>query len=271
MQKITDNIFVLVLLGISGIVVLVTGFIIVQVKNQHRILLQKKKLQHAAIQHQQDLLRTAITSQEEERRRIGMDLHDQVGSLLSAFKYSIDHFVSIMPVTDLTEPFTVQSKSFINQAINNVRTISHNLSPFIKGAYGLYDAILDLRDTINKQGNILFITDMDEANLPGDINTDVMLALYRVIIELTTNTIKHSGGRHIYLSLRKKQDRLHVIYRDDGTGMTQKINRNGNGIGMKNIESRLSAIGAFYTMQTNEPGGFFIRITLPLTDKTVCI
>ena len=79
MQITNDNIYVLITLGMLGTFLLVSAFILFSVRNQNRLLKQRQRFQQAEIVHQKELLRAIIESEEAERKRIGQDLHDDVG------------------------------------------------------------------------------------------------------------------------------------------------------------------------------------------------
>ena len=177
-----------------------------------------------------------------------MDLHDEVGTVLSALR---------MTFADLPEV-----KRIIDRVITNVRSIAHNLSPFTGGAYGFMDALEDLCDQINQSGELsisLNYPDADQLNrLPGPVG----LALYRVIAELINNTLKHAKARNIVILMEAEGGVMRIAYKDDGIGL--KNSPAGHGMGMRNMESRLGMIGATYTIDMEKQQGFGLQIKLPL-------
>src|SRR5687767_11363040 len=92
MQEVADNIYLLLIIGMFGTVLLVVIFILINIRSKNKLLRQQRKTQEAALQHQKDLLHATINSQEEERKRIGSDLHDEVGSALSTLRMYIQKF-----------------------------------------------------------------------------------------------------------------------------------------------------------------------------------
>src|ERR1700744_1857349 len=121
MQKFADNIYVLIIIGISGSFLLVVSFIIIQIRNQNRLFMQKKKLDEAEIAHQKELLQTVMESQEAERKRIGQDLHDDVGTALSNLRITIEMFNQ--DEKSSADNFRGKSKGIIDKVIQDVRNI----------------------------------------------------------------------------------------------------------------------------------------------------
>jgi len=244
MQKLTDNIYVLVIMAMIGLSLLAGAFVFIQAAARNRIWRQQQKLLDAHIHHQQELLHAIISSQEEERKRIGMDLHDSVSSTLSALR---------MMIVKLTRengpkpasPLGNECKQIIDRVITDVRDIAHNLSPPLGSAYFLHDVLEDLGERVNRSEKIGMALQLCETSILEQLNPMVSLALYRVLTELVNNTIRHAGAQQINILFTAMNNQLHIEYRDDGIGMTRSTRA---GMGPHNIESRLSYIGAAYTI-----------------------
>ena len=154
----------------------------------------------------------------------------------------------------------VQSKYVIDQVIKNVRSISHNLSPFTAGAYDFIDAIEDICDHINQSREITIDLQYPPNGALSKLPDMKALALYRVITELINNTVKHAHARNIALSFDVKDSQLVIDYKDDGIGMAAGAAKKG--MGMRNIESRLGLINAGYTIDSQR--GFALQAKMPL-------
>ena len=264
MQQITDNIYVLVVLGMAGATLLVAGFIIIQIRSQNRLLMQRRKLQNAEIQYGKELLNAVITSQETEQRRIGMDLHDEVGSALSSLRLLIENNIP-EETTGQPDNFKLKYKADIDRIINNVRNISHNLSPRLDGNFGLYDAIFDLAEEINYSGRVNMAVDFDEARAGIAIENNKALAIYRIIRELVNNTIKHAEAKTIQLGVNISNDTLLLEYYDDGKGLDNHEQQKG--MGLKNIESRIKILNATHSLSLNNATGYKMSLNIPLKNN----
>ena len=224
-------------------------------------LLAAQEMQEVEILHQKNLMQSVITSQEVERKRIGMDLHDEVGAALSTLRIKIDQgSENRAEWPQLTSTY----KGDIDKIISNMRNISHALSPRISGRFGFYDALHELADSVNESGKISMVITFDEEKLPHFANEQAPMAIYRVIAELINNTLKHAHATTIHLEVAEKENVFDIRYSDDGIGIKPSIAKTTNGIGMKNIESRLLVIGAHWEVGAPVTGGYQMEITVPL-------
>ena len=261
MQEVGDNIYLLIIIGMFGSVLLVVSFILINIRNRNKILKQQRKIQEAEIAHQKDLLQSVISSQETERKRIGMDLHDEVGAALSTLRIKIERNAG---ENETAGDLATIYKSDIDKIIDNMRNISHSLSPRISGNFGFYDAIHELSDSVNRSGKINMAVQFDENKLPVFANEQAPMALYRVIAELVNNTLKHAAAQHIRLAVDISDSKMKIVYNDDGIGISLKSATQSKGMGMQNIESRLGIIGAEWEIQKPENGGYGMLISVPL-------
>ena len=255
-----DNISYLVVVGMLGVFLVIALMIVLQIRNQNKLLHQQRKLSEAEVTHQKNLLEAVITSQEAERQRIGSDLHDEVGSVLSSLRLLIEKN-SIKEQQE--ESFGIQSKQLIDRVITQVRQISHNLSPRITGSYGFYDAVYELADTVNQSGKMHLELDFDESIAQTALPDNAAMAIYRVLAELINNTIKHAQASMITIRVTINQNKLNIYYGDDGVGIASE-KTSGRGMGMRNIESRLSMIDAIWQFEQKKGKGFIMEIFIPL-------
>ncbi|MFD2871524.1 sensor histidine kinase [Mucilaginibacter ximonensis] len=261
MQKTSDNILVLAVIAMGGTFLMVASFILIYIRNQNKLLQQRQQLQQAQLAHQKELLQVIIESQEEERKRIGRDLHDDVGAAISSLRLIIEMFKPDVADENYTR-FIKSSKDIIDKMMNDVRHISHNLSPTALTYYGLAFAIEEQCTLISQSGRLTVNFTNNAASVLESIPLPVSTALYRVAEELLNNTIKHAKAKNANMLFQIENNLLTFNYDDDGVGAD--INGINNGIGMHNIESRLTVINAGYTINTSPGNGFHIQINYPL-------
>jgi signal transduction histidine kinase len=262
MQKdVGDNIYLLVIMCTGGIALLVISFVILFIRNQNKLLKQRENSHQTAMDHQKKLLHAVIHSQEEERKRIGQDLHDEVGGSLSNLRMLINRLNNNAGEPDNVPPAQVY-KQLIDKIIDDVRNISHNLSPPGLELFGFSEALEELKDIISKaHGSLISIT--NHAVISTDtLPKHVALALIRVLQELVTNTLKHAKANHIGISLFMKSDLLSIHYTDNGIGYDNRDKNLKKGMGVQNIESRLMMINARYSVKTSVGNGFSMFIYL---------
>lgn len=264
MNAVTDNIYLLVTAGMGGAILLVIAFVVLHMRNQNRLLLQRELLQQAEIDHQKSLLSAVIQSQEAERKRIGQDLHDDVGAALSNLRLTIDMFDHNNITPEAFKKFSLTYKQSIDHIITEVRHISHNLSPPRLTLFGLNAALEDLADIIPRSGlKLVFKNNAVDslAKLPVTVAT----TLYRVFEELIHNTIKHAAANCIFITLNQENETLLIEYKDDGIGLQMdKVKKTVKGMGMQNLESRLNMINALFEIGDGGQQGFCIIITYNL-------
>ncbi|PZP48838.1 MAG: hypothetical protein DI598_09265 [Pseudopedobacter saltans] len=258
------NIYAYIIIGMCSSFLLCAATILFYFRYRKNILAKQYEMKTAELQYQKDLLKASITTQEAERKRIGMDLHDEVGSKLSALRLLIENYADVNTEQLSEQAFNQKCKFHIDNVITNVRNISHDLSPVIRGGYGLYDILMDFAEDVNKSGKINVLVKVDEAAENTTLEDFVQLSLYRVIVELLNNTIKHAEAKQAEIHFSVLDNQYILQYDDDGKGIDTDLSHIKKGIGFKNMESRLESIGAnFQLMQTNEPG-FHLKINLPL-------
>jgi signal transduction histidine kinase len=259
MQKdVGDNIYILVIMCTAGIALLVISFVFFFIRNQNRLFQQKESLYQAAMDHQKALMHAVINSQEEERKRIGQDLHDEVGGSLSNLRILINQ--SMDDAESNYRSSAVVHKQLIDKIIEDVRNISHNLSPPGLELFGFSEALEEIKDIVSK-GNESFISITNHADAATEaLSKSAALALIRVLQELVTNTLKHSSADHIGISLFMKNNLLSIHYTDNGVGYDPDDKKSKKGMGMQNIESRLTMINARYSIRTGVNKGFAMFI-----------
>ena len=139
------------------------------------------------------------------------------------------------------DEFTQNCKTLIDKIIDEVRGISHNLSPTGLLTDGLVITLRESCQPIVKTGLLNIEIYDDSAGLTGKLNLLESISIYRIVAELIQNTIKHAHAKMAQLIITTDLTYLTFDYRDDGIGLTKDL---GNGMGTKNIKSRLTVIGA---------------------------
>lgn len=261
MQQLNDNFIVLLVLGTFGMVMLAVSIVLFQIRNQNRTLRQQEVARRAEVEHQKQLLRTTITSQENERKRIGQDLHDDIGAALSGLRLSISMYE---PTTDSVQyqRGAQQWTEQIDNIIQELRHIAHHLSPSLLTLHGLSAALEKQLTYINSTAGIQVHFNNSRPEILNVLPIESATALYRVLEELINNTIKHAMATLIEISITFQDPYLHIQYSDNGVGLSPSFSK---GMGMHNIEARLSCHGA--TSQLVSDAGFHIEIKFPLTNQ----
>lgn len=222
---------------------------------------QRLLLQQTEVELQEKLLRATIDTQEKERKRIASDLHDDIGSLLSALKLNVKYLKTVDQIGDAERDFLNTTADMLDDGLKSVRDISYNLLPPTLVRFGLAEALQELANRIKTSEQIKVITDFSALdNCTFDKNTE--LSIFRVIQELSSNTIHHSGASEISIKC-KKFDQLEIKYTDNGSGISDQTQLQG--LGMINMQSRIRSIHGSLVIQADEMSTFNALIRIPLT------
>lgn len=239
----------------SVVMFLVLALIVFFSVYQRRILAQHRAQLKSEAEYRTNLLKVSIESQEKERIRIAKELHDNIGASLITTKTYFKQVSGDLAPGDLNR-ITQKMNELFELMIDSSRSISQGLHPVILDKLGLIQAIDYLAETITESGE--FICSF-EANTDKRFDKSIELSLYRIVQELFANSIKHSKGKRIEVVFNATEDHIKLHYQDDGVGIqTEKV---GSGIGLKNIESRLSVLNGTMTSIPNHRG-FCVEISL---------
>ncbi|GAA4273379.1 histidine kinase [Aquimarina gracilis] len=248
----------IIIIGMTVLFLLSLSLIIFFILYQRRLLTQQKRHQKIESDYQKELLKTSILSQEEERTRIAKELHDDVGAMLTTTKLYFSQINPELPEDELNE-ITEKMSGFFDDMIYTVRSISQDLRPVILEKLGLIEAIQSLAQTVNDSGNIEVEF---KNNTIKTIAKSKELNIYRIIQELITNTIKHAEASEVGIELKNEDEKLIILYEDNGKGVDQKKLDHKKGLGLKNIESRLSVLSGNMDF-LKVSSGMKIKVTCP--------
>jgi signal transduction histidine kinase len=265
-QSIDARTLSIIILGSGGAFLLSASVIFFFIRYQRKTQLQKEELLKAELAFKQELLYANIRSQEEERIRISKELHDHVGGTLSVLRFLVDQLEPVTPGVAPDQKLMVTYKEMIDGVINDVRHISHTMAPPGLALWGLQEALVALCEKITLSSGITINVHCEN---PDDIKRlpfDHALALYRVIQELITNTLKHASASRISIAMSRCERQIVVVYSDDGVGADTDL-QTTKGMGIQNIENRLMMIGATYHVKTAAGHGFTFTIKVPQEQK----
>jgi signal transduction histidine kinase len=262
-QGIDDNISYLALLGTVGGLLLASSVVFFFVRYQRRLIAQQAAMQKAELEHKQQILNSIISSQEEERIRISKDLHDHVGSTLSSLRFIVSRIGASANDPAAIRSISDETKGSIDRIIEDVRNISHSLSPAGLELWGFHEALEAYCDKTGNASGLNIITYDSTDGILKQLLFDDALSLFRVVQELVNNTIKHASAQNVTITISADDHCIYVRYADDGRGIDLKSDK-GRGIGIYNIESRLGMINAEYDIVTAPGAGYTFNIRMPV-------
>ena len=206
-------------------------------------------------------------TEEMERRRIASDLHDSVGQILAFARREVLALHKATPEKLAVSLNEISNK--LNQAIEQTRTLSFDLSPNILYDLGFEVAVEDLIEKFAKERKIQYQFNNSEEQKP--LSDAVKILLYRSIRELLINIEKHAKAKLIKISLTRTNNDVHIIVEDDGKGFDLSIldNRRGRprGFGIFSIRERLNHIGGRFKILSDKNKGTKVILIAPLNTK----
>ena len=218
------------------------------------------KLRLARVNEHEELQRqrfsAVIEAEENERARVAKDLHDGLGQLLSVAKLNLTAVA--FPPNDAQGQLLNNSIKILDQATQEVRSISHNLMPAALMELGLKEALEDMILKINESKllNIKFRVAGIEDRLPAPIE----VAVYRIIQEVINNMIKHSRADQIEVNVVGKGNTLHLSISDNGVGFEKEMITKSKGLGWKSVFSRIAMLKGNIEVDTQPGKGTNINI-----------
>ncbi len=210
--------------------------------------------------------------QEDEQRRIAVELHDQTGQNLNVLKLQLaaihNQLRRDQPALKET---CVRAQGLVGNIIEDVRRISYGLSPAALDALGLGAAIREMAAEFRDYAGIPVEADVDAVDLV--VRRSVRIVLYRIFQEAMTNISKHAGAGAVRLSARRKNSRVKVVIEDDGCGFDiQRLSGPGKrnrGLGLDAIRLRARMIGADLAIDSRPGRGTRIELSVPISPGRV--
>jgi PAS domain S-box-containing protein len=227
----------------------------------------QKQLEHSE-QSLRSLSRHLLRTQDEERRRIGRDLHDSVGQYLAVLKMTVDSLRPLLsPGNQMAAEALDQSAQLVTECIKEVRTIAYLLYPPMLEETGLRSAIQWYLEGFAKRSGIE--TSLDIPTDFGRLPRDVELALFRVLQESLTNVHRHSGSPVAQIRISLNNGNVHMEVKDLGKGIPPEILQTASadvigalGVGLRGMAERMRQLGGKVELHST-PNGTIVLATAP--------
>ncbi|MCB0640538.1 MAG: sensor histidine kinase [Phaeodactylibacter sp.] len=255
------QIFLMITVAVLVMLLLALAFVAFFYYSQKKLLTEKNKRQMLQIQYQENVLQQSILVQEEERRRIARELHDEIGSKLNAILMQLHQLKKFGNDQPAFQPTMTNINQLIHSTIQTTRQISHDLLPPTLEAFGLVEAIRELADTFNQSGQLQVAFELEAEERPIE-DQQAQLHLFRILQELITNSVKHGQARQVDIRLALKNDGLDLSYRDDGKGFDLVKLQGRKDLGMQNIQSRIELIHGKLQIDSSPGAGMLAQIHL---------
>jgi signal transduction histidine kinase len=247
------GIYFTLITGLTVLTIVLVLFVISIIRQQKR---RMKEYRNQVIRD--------ISLIEEERKRIAADLHDDLGSILSAARLALESIQEKNPGI-LSVPKTI---GYLDHSIIRLKEISHNLMPAILQQKGLGAAIEEIVTEIRSTNKIKVFFEND--CIDREFLPEKSILVFRVIQEILTNILKHANASEIHIAYTKRGNWLSLQINDLGIGFqVDQQNMNSKQFGLQNIRSRLELLDAKYILQSSIGAGTGYQIEIPLLSLTL--
>jgi signal transduction histidine kinase len=227
---------------------------------------KRSELQHRATQEAEQAMRglshRLVRAQEEERRALSRELHDEVGQILTALRMELGNLEQLRSKNGAFDDHMREAKSLAEQTLRTVRDMSMGLRPSMLDDLGLGPAVeWQTRDFARRTGVPVAVElDGELAQAPEAHRT----CIYRIVQEALTNCARHAHATHIRIALHGGEDLISLSVQDDGVGLAAPSAGARAGIGLLGIEERVRELGGTTRIQSQPRKGTLLSVEIPL-------
>lgn len=245
---------------VVAFILTLAGIYLLYINYNHR---RKANMQKTILSLTEKKSRAAAEAEIQERKRIGQELHDGLGQMLSVARLNISVLQQKRALSDFRKNELIDSALHsVDEAFYELRNISHNLAPSVLSSKGLATALKELVDQVNQSKHIKIQLEMYGIN--GSMDDIIENTLYRASQELISNTIKHSNASQFFMQLVKSEKEITMMVEDNGHGFDLENTLIRHGGGLSNIRSRVENLGGNIFIDSMKNRGTIISVMVPL-------
>ncbi|NOT37385.1 MAG: hypothetical protein HOP11_08415 [Saprospiraceae bacterium] len=218
------------------------------IRNKNKLLEQKNK----------EIRSAYFDGKQEEQKRLASELHDNLNTKIAAMGWQLEA-ISKEKLNDRDKVILERVTQISRDLYNDVRLISHNIIPTELSSHGLEVAVQKLVNSLNSQDHLVFHF---ISNINKEISSNVNNEVYKILLELCNNVIKHSKASDAWISMISNEKQVTITVADNGVGATQ--DKTGEGIGLKSITSRVESLNGFIRVVPNNNPGYLTEVIMPI-------
>ncbi len=238
---------------------------VTEVAKRTQQLLQEKKRTQQLLSENRLLIQKSLEVQEEERKHLARELHDEMGQCLTAIQADAE---SIKDSAPKDNGRVITSADAILKVSAHIYDVVHSmmrqLRPSVLDNLGLEEALKEEIDSWSKRNPEIDCF----YNFKGDLSSleeHSNISIYRIVQECLTNITKYASATEVNIKLKNDTENLHLFISDNGKGMDKKLSDNSHhmGLGLIGMRERLQALNGFFSYETSTGNGFQILIHIP--------
>ncbi|MBI3330372.1 MAG: GAF domain-containing protein [Nitrospinae bacterium] len=226
-------------------------------------LFEQVRLGHERLQ---TLSHRLLAVQEDERRRIARELHDEIGQALTAVKMNLQA-VRHLPEAASVAPYLEENMDIVNQLLQQARDLSRDLRPSMLDDLGLLPALRWYIDRLAQRAGFHAQLEVDAMEMR--LHPDLETACFRVAQEALTNVVRHARAHRVWVEVRPSATELELVVRDNGVGFdvrdAQERAMRGESLGLLGMSERVALVGGHFDITSAPAQGTEIRARFPLT------
>lgn len=257
-QELHNGIAIYYVAGTLFVLLLISAIVFYVLLHQKKVNAFRFKLQQEEIKKQEAIFSAIQEGEEKERNRIAEELHDGISARLAGITMNLDYIISII-LEEENKEIIQKTYSGINEIINDLRDISHNMQPIASQENNLQASLSNYIEQLNAKNKCSYSLYFEgNAEL---LNEVLKLHCYRIIIELLYNIYKHAEATNATVQVIIEEGKIQIIIEDNGKGF--KLDANKKGIGLSNIQNRVNINNGNMNIDSSEIGTTII-IELPI-------
>lgn len=251
-----NNKLIYMLLGLLSLILLLIVFFLSKNAKTQKLLTEEieknysQNISTLKTQKEIEVMQAMIDGEEIERKRIARELHDGIGSKLSALKILLSRFDN----QEINKESTSQFYQLLSSSISELRQVSYNLVPESLLKLGLENALSDLCHLLHSEKVKIEFQSFD---ISTEIPVSSQINIYRIVQELLNNALKHSQCTEILVSCSQNQKSFYIAVEDNGKGFDVSKKDETNGLGIKNLKSRVELLNGTFNLQSNNSGTYY--------------
>lgn len=247
------------------LVVIIGLLVVIHFLNQNRFKKKQQILEkEREIQVRETAIKSALASQEQEKKRFAKDLHDGFGQLITALRMNISGLGDEKRIENKIALFE-QAENILSEMHKEIRQIAFDLMPETLVQNGLLPALKEFAHRLSVNGKVQ--VEVQSFDFDGRLVEIQEISLYRIVQEWCNNVLKYSGANKIEIQIVNDTDELRLTIEDNGNGFDTKVLAHGQGHGWKNIQSRVKLIKGELDIDSNPgaTGTILILIFRPIS------
>jgi signal transduction histidine kinase len=207
-----------------------------------------------------------IEAQEEERTRIARELHDDISQRLALLTVNLETLKHDLPASDGQAKRRIEeANKDLGNLASDIQALSHRLHSSKLEYLGLAAACAGFCRELSERHNVEIGFHSD--GVPKALPKEISLCLFRVLQEALQNAAKHSGARHVAVSLKEASNEIQLSVHDSGVGFDPEQAIKGHGLGLTSMKERLKLVDGHLFVQSRPHGGTSIYASVPLSRR----